>query len=109
MSEENGQMSEFTEEAVRGELRVWLDKNWNPDLGLVEWRNMLADSGWGAPHWPKEWYGRDLPVGLVPVVDDEFERVGAVGVAKMGIRTLAAATILSLDAAPQEVVAGLYI
>ena len=95
MSEENGQMSEFTEEAVRGELRVWLDKNWNPDLGLVEWRNMLADSGWGAPHWPKEWYGRDLPVGLVPVVDDEFERVGAVGVAKMGIRTLAAATILA--------------
>ena len=88
-------MSEFTEEAVRGELRVWLDKNWNPDLGLVEWRNMLADSGWGAPHWPKEWYGRDLPVGLVPVVDDEFERVGAVGVAKMGIRTLAAATILA--------------
>ncbi len=88
-------MSEVTEDAVRAELRAWLKEKWNPDLGLVEWRNMLADSGWGSPHWPKEWYGRDLPVGLVPVVDDEFERAGAVGVAKMGIRTLAAATILA--------------
>ena len=43
MSEENGQMSEFTEEAVREELRAWLEENWNPDLGLVEWRNMLGE------------------------------------------------------------------
>ena len=85
-------MSEVTEDAVRGELRAWLRENWNPDLGLVEWRNILADSGWGVPHWPKEWYGRGLPVGLVPLVDAEFESAGAVGVAKMGIRTLAAAT-----------------
>lgn len=88
-------MSEYTEETVRAEARAWLEENWDPNLGLVEWRNKLADSGWGAPHWPKEWYGRELPVGLVPVVDEEFDRIGAVGVAKMGIRTLAAATILT--------------
>ncbi|HEX9535357.1 MAG TPA: hypothetical protein VF924_07765, partial [Stellaceae bacterium] len=40
-------------------------------------------------------YGRDLPVGLVPVVEEEFKRIGAIGVAKVGIRTLAAATILA--------------
>jgi alkylation response protein AidB-like acyl-CoA dehydrogenase len=88
-------MTEMTADAVRAEVRAWLKDNWDPDLGLVEWRNKLADSGWGAPHWPKEWYGRDLPAALVPVVDEEFERAGAVGVAKMGIRTLAAATILA--------------
>ncbi len=88
-------MSEITAESVRAEARAWLEENWNPDQGLVEWRNKLADSGWGAPHWPKEWHGRDLPVGMVPVVDEEFDRIGAVGVAKMGIRTLAAATILT--------------
>ncbi len=88
-------MSEITAESVRAEVRAWLEENWNPDQGLVEWRNKLADSGWGAPHWPKEWHGRDLPVGMVPVVDEEFDRIGAVGVAKMGIRTLAAATILT--------------
>ncbi len=88
-------MSEITAGSVRAEARAWLEGNWNPDQGLVEWRNKLADSGWGAPHWPKEWHGRDLPVGMVPVVDEEFDRIGAVSVAKMGIRTLAAATILT--------------
>lgn len=83
------------EASVRAEVRAWLEAHWNPKLGLVEWRNMLADSGWGVPHWPKQWYGRDLPVGMIPVVDEEFARVGAVHVAKAGIRTLAAATILA--------------
>lgn len=88
-------MNEFTEASVRAEVRAWLEANWSPTLGLVEWRNMLADSGWGAPHWPSRWYGRDLPAGLVPVVEEEFKRIGAVGVAKVGIRVLAAATILA--------------
>jgi len=92
---EANDMSEITEDSVRAEVRAWLEANWNPELRLVEWRNMLADSGWGAPHWPKQWYGRDLPAGLVPVVEEEFQRIGAIGVAKAGIRVLAAATILA--------------
>ncbi len=88
-------MTETTAEIVRSEVRTWLEKNWDVNHGLLEWRNKLIDSGWGAPHWPKRWYGRDLPAGLVPIVDEEFDRIGAVGVAKMGIRTLAAATILA--------------
>lgn len=88
-------MTVMTEESVREDARAWLKANWDPDLGLLEWRNKLIDSGWGAPHWPSRWYGRDLPVGFVPAVDDEFNAAGAVGVAKIGIRTLAAATILA--------------
>jgi alkylation response protein AidB-like acyl-CoA dehydrogenase len=88
-------MTELNEAGIRAEVRGWLEANWNPELGLVEWRNKLADSGWGNPHWPSAWHGRDLPVGLVPVVEEEFKRIGAVGVAKAGIRVLAAATILT--------------
>ncbi len=88
-------MIEINEDTVRAEVRAWLESNWNPDYGLVEWRLKLAESGWGVPHWPSRWYGRDLPVGLVPVVEEEFKRIGAIGVAKVGIRTLAAATILA--------------
>ena len=87
-------MTDMTESAIRTEVRAWLEANWDSDLGLVEWRNKLIDSGWGAPHWPSAWYGRDLPAGLVPVVEDEFQRIGAICVAKVGIRVLAAATIL---------------
>ena len=88
-------MNEPTEESVRTEVRAWLKDNWDPELSLVEWRKKLAASGWGAPHWPKQWYGRDLPVKFNAIVDEEFYKAGAVGVAKAGIRTLAAATILA--------------
>ena len=55
-------MSEPTETSVRAEVRAWLEANWSPDHGLVEWRNKLIDSGWGVPSWPKDWFGRELPV-----------------------------------------------
>ena len=88
-------MTEMTEASVRAEVRAWLEANWNVDYGLVEWRNKLIDSGWGVPTWPTDWYGKGLPAGLAAVVDEEFQRIGAVGVAKAGIRRLAAATLLA--------------
>lgn len=88
-------MVEFTEESVRHEVRAWLEANWDPNLSLVAWRNILVDSGWGVPTWPKAWYGHNLPLALVPVVDEEFERLGVVGVARKGSSSLAAATILT--------------
>ena len=87
-------MTEPTEASVRAEVRAWLEANWNVDYGLVEWRNKLIDSGWGVPSWPKDWFGRELPQALEAVVEEEMQRVGAVGVAKTGIRRLAAATLL---------------
>jgi alkylation response protein AidB-like acyl-CoA dehydrogenase len=87
-------MSKVSEAEVRTEVREWLAANWDPDMSLVEWRSKLADSGWGMPQWPKEWYGRGLPHALARVVEEEFAKVGAVGVAKSGVRLLAAATLL---------------
>ena len=87
-------LAEVSEADLRAEVRAWLEANWDPDQSLVEWRKRLADSGWGMPIWPLRWYGRDLPVGLGPIVEEEFRRIGAVGVAKAGIRMLAAATLL---------------
>ncbi len=87
-------MSKISEAQVRAEVRTWLAAHWDPEMSLVAWRNKLADSGWGMPQWPEAWYGRGLPVGLTRVVEEEFAGVGAVGVAKSGVRLLAAATLL---------------
>ena len=87
-------MSNLNEADVRAEVREWLAANWDPDMSLVEWRSKLADSGWGMPQWPKEWYGRGLSHGLARVVEEEMANVGAVSVAKSGVRLLAAATLL---------------
>ena len=88
-------MTEQTEDEIRSEVRAWLEANWDSNLGLVEWRLKLADSGWGVPTWPNEWYGKGLSDGLGRMIDEEFGRVGAVTVARTGIRNLAAATILA--------------
>ena len=81
-------------QAVRLEVRTWLEEHWDPNARLVDWRGKLADSGWGMPVWPRQWCGRDLPQALAPVVDEEFARIGAVGAAKTGIRLLAGMTLL---------------
>jgi len=87
-------MSKVNEAEVRAEVRAWLAANWDPESSLVAWRNKLADSGWGMPQWPEAWYGRGLPVGLARAVQEEFDHVGAVGVATSGVRLMAAATLL---------------
>jgi alkylation response protein AidB-like acyl-CoA dehydrogenase len=95
-------MVEFNENSVRGEVRAWIEANWDANLSLVAWRNLLVDSGWGVPNWPKEWYGHDLPLALMPVVEEEFERLGVVGVARKGSSSLAAATILAHGSEAQK-------
>ena len=95
-------MSKMTEAEVRSAVRDWLEANWDPDMSLVAWRTKLADSGWGMPQWPEQWYGRGLPVGLVRVVEEEFAAVGAVGAARSGVRLLAAATLLEHGSESQK-------
>jgi len=87
-------MSEANAADVVAAVRAWLAANWNADLSLLEWRTQLADSGWGMPHWPTQWHGRGLPVKLLPAINDEFVKIGAVGAAATGPRILASVTLL---------------
>ena len=80
---------------VRDEVRAWLDETWDPDRPLREWRDLLAGSGWGCPTWPAEFYGRGLTRDEGRIVDEEFDRVGAVGPAGGAAMSLAAPTILA--------------
>jgi len=82
------------ENTVCIEVRTWLQENWHADRSLLDWRNLLVESGWGVPCWPQEWYGRGLPADMEAVVNSEFAAAGALGVARAGIRMLAAATLL---------------
>ena len=95
-------MSGSAEVAVRDEVRAWLSDHWDPNAGLVEWRTKLVETGWGAPDWPPEWHGRGLSPELTRVVEQEFARLGAVGVATGGIRLLAAATLLEHGSEAQK-------
>ncbi len=87
-------MAEWNADAVREEVRAWLEEHWDPELSLIEWRNMLAESGWATPTWPVQWFGRGMPVALADAVTEEFRRIGAVGLPGGVGASLAAATIL---------------
>jgi alkylation response protein AidB-like acyl-CoA dehydrogenase len=81
--------------AVRDEVGSWLQEHWDPELPLLEWRGLLADSGWGCPAWPREWYGKGLASSLTRVVKEEFSAIGAVGTGAAAGVSLAANTILA--------------
>ena len=61
----------------------------------MEWRRLLADSGWAVPSWPLAWHGRGLPAWADKLVADEIRRVGAVGTPLGAGMSLAAPTIVT--------------
>ncbi len=80
---------------VRVEIREWLEGHWDPERALVEWRGMLADSGWASPGWPRQWFGRDLGAELAREADAERQSFGAVGPPIGSGMNLAAPTLLA--------------
>ena len=84
-----------TEDEVRAAAREWFAENWSPDLSLGEWWERLAESGWGFPTWPTEWYGQGIPSDLGRIVIEERRRVGAPGPPAGIGPNLAAPTIIT--------------
>jgi alkylation response protein AidB-like acyl-CoA dehydrogenase len=80
--------------SIEQEVTAWLEANWDPNLSLEAWRDKLADSGWGMPTWPTDFYGRGLSDAEASLVRKVFDRFGAVPAATAGPRGLAAVTLL---------------
>ena len=79
------------EQNLRADVRRFVASNWDPDMGLREWRGLLVDSGWAVPSWPERWHGRGLPAWADAVVRNEIQSCGAVSSVPSG---LAGPTIL---------------
>ena len=71
-------VSEVIEEARVG-VRKWLSGHWDPELTVRQWWVLLADSGWGFPHWPSEWFGRAMSGPEAAAVLDEMAAAGVLG------------------------------
>ncbi len=66
-------------EAVRDEVEAFLDEQWDPSITVGEWWDRLADSGWGFPTWPREWFGRGGDNDLLTQVSAIFQERGVLG------------------------------
>jgi alkylation response protein AidB-like acyl-CoA dehydrogenase len=68
-----------TDRDVTSEVTAWLEENWDPDLSVGEWWNRLGNSGWAAPTWPEEWFGKGLSRQEAVAVQGAVARFGALG------------------------------
>ena len=64
---------------VRTEVREWVAANWDPDLTVAAWWELLADAGWSVPAWPTDWHGRGLARDEAMAVKAEIVACGALG------------------------------
>lgn len=80
-------------DGVRAEVRSWLEREWDPDLTLLQWRQRFVDSGWAVPSWDRRWHGLGLPPWADEVVAREIQALGIVGLPLNGGTVLASSTI----------------
>src|SRR5262252_6164056 len=67
------------DDGIRAEALAWLREHWDPDRSVRDWWTLLAESGWGFPSWPREWFGRGLRAEQAAAVREAFFEVGAIG------------------------------
>src|SRR5580700_10836294 len=85
-------------DAFRAEARTWLEENYpkslrrdadaaseeaamtamlNPNADQKLWKQRMAEKGWGAPTWPKQYGGGGLSQSEARVLQQEMEKIGA--------------------------------
>ena len=60
-------------------MKQWLEDNWNPDLTVAEWWEVLARSGYAAPTFPENCWGKGWTRDLAMAVNETITAHGAVG------------------------------
>jgi alkylation response protein AidB-like acyl-CoA dehydrogenase len=68
-----------TAEDVRTEVKAWLEENWDPDLTVAEWWDRLARSGYAAPTFPEDAWGKGWGRDLAMVVTNAISEHRAIG------------------------------
>lgn len=61
------------------EVQVWLEENWDPELTVEQWWELLGKAGWSSALLPGNAYGRDLSRSEAVAVSREITKFGAVG------------------------------
>ena len=72
-------MAVITEEMVREQVRAFIAEQWDPDLTVAEWWERLTLSGYAAPTWPEDDFGKGYNRGLANVVNEELAKAGTIG------------------------------
>ena len=72
-------MAERTADDVRSEIKAWIEESWDPELTMREWWQRLGESGWAAPTWPEQWFGKGLSGDAAAAARSALGESGAPG------------------------------
>jgi alkylation response protein AidB-like acyl-CoA dehydrogenase len=86
---------------VVDEVTEWLEANWDPEISVGEWWARLGASGWAAPTWPVEHYGRGVSREDALQAGLAIARFGALG-APAGLGLLLAGPTIIEHATEQQ-------
>jgi alkylation response protein AidB-like acyl-CoA dehydrogenase len=89
-----------TSEAILDELQSWLAENWDPDLTVAQWWELLGLAGWAAPTLPTNAYGKGVARSVGVRIQKDIAAFGALG-APAGLGLLLAAPTIA-DHGTQE-------
>ncbi len=84
------------------EIRTWLEENWDPDLTVAQWWELLGLAGWSAPNLPEDAYGRGLSRSDGVKVGREIGSFGALG-APSGLGLLLAAPTIAKHGSREQI------
>ncbi len=87
---------------VVGEVKSWLEKNWDPDLTVGEWWELLGLAGYSSPGLPTNAYGHDLPRGDANAVLQAVGEFGALG-APGGLGLMLAAPTIAAHGTQEQI------
>jgi len=88
--------------ALWQEVTEWLDENWDPDLSVEDWWQMVAKAGWTAPHFTVEQGGRGLARRSPATVRSAFSDYGALR-PPGGLGLLMAAPTILTQGTPEQI------
>jgi alkylation response protein AidB-like acyl-CoA dehydrogenase len=84
------------------DLRAWLGKNWDADLTVGEWWELLGVAGWSAPNLPQSAYGKAMARSDAVLVAQEITKFGALG-APAGLGLLLAAPTIATHGTQEQI------
>lgn len=83
------------DDEFRNQVREFIEKRYPEELRFLPrrvrmneirgWWDTLAEQGWVAPNWPREWGGMGLEAGKMVIFLEEMERHGVARAADQGI------------------------
>ncbi|MDZ7673495.1 MAG: acyl-CoA dehydrogenase family protein [Acidimicrobiales bacterium] len=77
MTDTEPRTADLTEAESIEQLDAWLEENWDPEITVAEWWQRFGLSGWAAPMWSEDWFGKGVDRATSVAIQNRVAEWGA--------------------------------